>query len=206
MKVGILGGTFDPIHFGHLMIAEQARDQLGLDRLIFMPAAIPPHKRNANISDGQTRMHMLKLAGCNSGPFETSDLELRRPGVSFTVDTLRHFRTTESEADLYLIVGRDNLVDLPNWREPGTIADLTTIAYADRVEAATTRRDEPVKTMPEGLAAFRVVRIDVPLIEISGRDIRRRVREGRSIRYFVPAEVEKFIHERRLYFPTTATS
>lgn len=200
-RSGIMGGTFDPIHLGHLIVAEQAREELRLDRVIFMPAAIPPHKRSAHISAGRVRIAMLELAGCSNPPFAISSLELERTGVSFTVDTLRQLRRDDPDDELFLIVGRDNMLDLPNWREPAQIAQLATVVVANRVDDSTQGRSAPL-VVPAELAQFRIKTVDMPVVEISGRDIRSRVASGRSIRFLVPEAVERYILANKLYTPS----
>lgn len=204
-RTGVFGGTFDPIHFGHLLVAEQARDQLRLDRVIFVPAAIPPHKRSAAISAGPIRVAMLERAGCGLAPFEISQIELQRAGVSFTVDTLRQLRAESPADEFFLLVGRDNLIDLPNWREPAEIAKLATIAYAERLDP---HENSPQSTLGSDQtippAGFRVERIHMPSVEISGRDIRQRVAAKRSIRYFLPDSVVDFIQQNQLYAATSS--
>lgn len=202
-KIGVFGGTFDPIHLGHLLLAEQAREQLRLDRVLFVPALIPPHKQAKRISSPAMRVQMLRLAGCEAPPFEISTIELDREGVSYTVDTLRRLSANHPSCDLTLIVGKDNLRDLHQWREPAALARLASVAYADRIEAATAGAAGNVEGVESGSATFRIERVAMPIIEISGRDIRERIAAGRSIRFLVPDPVAEFIQQHNLYRDAT---
>lgn len=193
MKVGIYGGTFDPIHIAHLIIAEHARCQFSLDRVVFVPCFIPPHKRDRTISSANHRMHMVQLAVGDYLPFSVSDFEIERPGASYTVDTLEHFALTLGlgKEQLYLIIGADNFSDFDQWREPERIVRLATLAVAERPGCRVRQ--------PESVHGAAVHSLHAPLMQISATQIRQRVREGRSIRYLTPAAVEEYIHVNRLY-------
>jgi len=197
VRVGVLGGTFDPVHWGHLLLAEQARDQLSLDRVLFVPAGLPWRKLQRPLSPVGQRVEMVRLA-LEGTPFELSLLEAERPGPSYTADTLEQLRAMLPAAELYFVMGHDALLDLPEWHRPQDILRLATLAVALR----------PDRSGEEGLAQVarrlpgvreRVVWLAMPLVGISGSDIRQRVREGRSIRYLVPPAVEDYIHRHRLY-------
>lgn len=190
-SVGVFGGTFDPIHLGHLLLAERAREALGLSLVLFLPAAVPPHKLTASITDGRLRREMLDIAIAGNEHFLSSDIELRRPGVSYTVDTLKELQTTYPDDELVLIVGSDTIEDIPAWHKPEEIVRLARLAAAPR----------PGTPMPTSLpiADARIEAIAMPLLDISSTDIRARVAAGLTIRYLVPAGVEAFIHFHQLY-------
>jgi nicotinate-nucleotide adenylyltransferase len=189
MRIGILGGSFDPVHLGHLLLAEQCREQAALERVIFMLAARPPHKLSQPLTPFHHRQEMLELAISGCPAFEVGLLERDRPGPSYTVDTLRELRQRLPDAELGLIIGADTLADLNNWREPLTIAELATLLVAARPGMPT-----PTLTPP-----FRGQWISMPLLDIASRDLRARVASGRSIRFFVPRSVECYIQNHRLY-------
>ena len=189
--IGIFGGTFDPIHNAHLLLAETAREELGLDALIFMPANIPPHKVNGRtITPADCRLEMLRLAIGTNPCFRVSTHEIDEQGVSYTVDTLRWLRDRHPAAAFTLLIGGDSARDFNTWREPAAIARLASLAVWAR----------PGVPLPEEVipgVGYRT--IGSPLIEISSTDIRERVREGRSIRYRTPDAVIEYIYKHGLY-------
>ncbi len=198
MKVGVMGGTFDPIHLAHLILAEQARVFLGLDRVLFVPAGAPWRKAERRIAPVADRVAMVRAALAGDPYFEVSLIESERRGPSYTVDTLSVLqRQLGPQAELYFILGQDALADLPNWREPARIVQLARLAVAAR----------PGCPRPDPAALERAVpgireRIDVvpmPQVDISSTDIRRRVAQGLSIRFLVPAAVEAYIAAHGLY-------
>jgi nicotinate-nucleotide adenylyltransferase len=190
-RLGVFGGTFDPPHIGHLALAEQARDQLGLSRVLFVPARVPPHKRGRVSSPIAVRMALTRLAVRGHAAFAVSDVEARRPGPSFTVDTLRALARRHPHAERWLILGADSLDDFAGWRDPDAILSLASLAGAARPGAGRRR-------LPPALAR-RVTWIDAPALDVSSRALRDRVRAGRSIRYLVPDAVAAAIARRRLY-------
>ena len=198
MRLGIYGGTFDPIHFGHLVLAEQCREQCGLDEVWFVPAALPPHKLTNTISSADSRCGMLELAIAGHPAFRVSRIELDRQGPSFTVTTLEHLKAANEARELFLLIGADSLRDLPYWREPARILELATVA-------AVNRGDRPLPDTTElrqsvgPIVDERILRVSMPGIDISSTDIRARVREHRSIRYLVPRAVEMYINHHHLY-------
>lgn len=200
MRLGLFGGSFDPVHYGHLLLAETAREQARLDALWFVPAASQPLKQSRALTAGATRVQMLELAIGGHEAFRISTVELDRGGVSYTVDTLAAIRAQRPDDELCFLMGADSLGDFPRWREPQRICELATLLIACRAG-----QELPD---PEGIATqlglelgktLRVERIDMPAIELSSRDIRRRVSEGRSIRFRVPRAVEKLIESLPLY-------
>jgi nicotinate-nucleotide adenylyltransferase len=200
MRVGVFGGTFDPVHMGHLVLAEQCREQAGLDQVWFVPAARPPHKPEHHLTPFERRAEMLRLAVAGHPAFRVNEIENERAGPSYTVETLEELHRRHPEAELHLILGSDCLPDMPTWYESSRLPRLATLLLIHRPGAPIP--DEAGLRAALGLAAgdplpFRVV--EVPLQEISSRDLRRRVAEGRSIRYLVPRAVEQYIAEKSLY-------
>ena len=179
------------MHNAHLILGEEAREQLELDRVLFVPAGQPWRKTGRQIAAAEDRLAMVRLAVEGNPAFEVSDVELDRPGASYTADTLALLKERHAGAELFFIMGQDALSDLPNWHDPERIAELATLAVAGR-----DGDDGPAP--PPGIGA-RVVRLAMPAIAISGSDIRARVAAGRSIRYRVPASVEQYIREKQLY-------
>lgn len=191
-RVGLLGGVFDPVHNGHLIAAEAAREACGLNRVMFIPASDPPHKRYAGMASAQARAEMVRLSIQDHPCFDLSPIELRRPGPSYTADTLSELRQALGEGvSLFLIIGADNVTEIGAWHRPDRILSLATVVVVRRPGAAPDRADP---ALTRGMQF-----VETPLIEISSTDIRRRVREGRSIRYLVPREVENYIYEHGLY-------
>lgn len=195
-RLGIFGGTFDPIHLGHLIIAEELRYRLGLGQVLFLPAARPPHKTDRHISPDRERALMVELAIDGNPAFAISYVDLERGGLSYTADSLEILREQYPDQQLYFLMGQDSLRDLPNWHDPNRIARLARLGVALRpgVEVDVNRI---VQQVPD--AAGRIDLVDVPLIQIASRVIRERVRSGLPIRYQVPRSVELFIAHRGLY-------
>ncbi|MGI5831855.1 MAG: nicotinate-nucleotide adenylyltransferase [Thermoguttaceae bacterium] len=203
MKTGIFGGTFDPIHNAHLLLAETAREALGLDRVIFVPAGIPPHKRKRLITDGSLRAAMIGAAIAGIPEFDLSDFEIASPEISYTVTTLRHFHALFPEDEFTLIVGSDTLHDIPHWYRPEEICALAGIAVAQRAGDPSPEYDLLAPLVPaRRLARFRKMAIPMPLMELSATEIRRRVGAGKSIRFLTPEGVILLIRENGLYLPS----
>ena len=186
MRIGIFGGTFDPPHVGHLIAAQEIHAQLELDRLLLVPAAVPPHKLDRDVTPAPVRLEMITAAVAGDERFSVSDIEIRRDGPSYTVDTLRQLREEWPDSELVLAIGADQAVEFDTWREPEEIRRLATVA-------AFAREDEEV---PEGWDGP-VVR--VPYLEISSTEIRRRVGAGEAWRYWVPEAVEEIVRREGLY-------
>lgn len=189
MRVGILGGTFDPPHVGHLLVASDACRVLELDRLVLIPSASPPHKRGRVQATAEQRLEMMRAAVAGDPRFEVDDLELRREGPSYSVDTLRELRARMPEAELFFIVGVDQLREFHSWREPDEVARLATLAVVSR-------HGETAEEVNPGVPARSV---PVTRIDLSATEIRRRVAAGESIRYFVPDRVREIIERDGLY-------
>jgi nicotinate-nucleotide adenylyltransferase len=199
-RVAVFGGTFDPVHLGHLILAEQAREQAHLDQVWFVPAASPPHKQGQRVSPFAQRVEMLSLAIAGNAAFRIDELEKDRPGPSFTADTLAQLHRLHPEVDLHLLIGSDCLPDLPGWHEPARIVELAGLLVAARPSwpIPTPAQLRALLPLPDAMPLrFQVV--EVPLIDTASRDLRRRAAEGRSLRYLVPRAVECYIHEKHLY-------
>ncbi|MDP6300447.1 MAG: nicotinate-nucleotide adenylyltransferase [SAR202 cluster bacterium] len=198
MKLGLLGGTFDPIHLGHLLIAEDAREQLELDQVAFIPAGRPWLKAASGVSDAQSRLEMVEVAVFENPHFRVMDVEVRRSGPTFTVDTLEQLRgELPSTTEFFLLLGMDSIGDLARWRESGRLFGLCTVVGISR-PGYDDMDPESLSTI-ESHAPETVQFIEGPLVNISGTDIRERVASGRSIRYRVPDRVEAYIREHGLY-------
>lgn len=202
-RLGILGGTFDPIHLGHLIIAEEARLQLSLDKVLFIPTGQPYLRSSQPSANGQHRLAMVRLAVEDNPRFEVSTVELEREGPTYTVDTLLELREEHGpEAELFLIIGQDSLNDLPRWHRPQELVQLCTLVVAPRPGANPVREDIARSAVPGVAANARILRS--PLIGISGTELRRRAGAGVTLRYWVPPAVEEYIHAHRLYRAETA--
>jgi len=185
MRTGLLGGSFDPIHHGHLILARAAKEELALDRIVLIPANKSPHKTGTKPATAEDRWAMVNLGIRGEEGFEASDLELRRPAPSYTVDTLQELTARCPGDEFTLLIGADNAATFDTWREPDEIRRLARIAVLDRAGSAAVH-DWPVVQR---------------LVDISSTDIRARAADGRSIRYLTPDSVCDYIHSHRLYRP-----
>jgi len=190
-KIGILGGTFDPVHVGHLMVAQDAMDALGLRRVVFVPAALPPHKTDRDVVSAEERFEMVRLAVAESKFFSVSDVEYRRSGPSFSIDTISGLRERYSRGELYFLIGEDNLRDIWSWKEPDKLFNTCSVVVIGRAG----REDESGFDNLPGPA----IRLDIHRIDLSSSEIRSRIGEGRSISYLVPPAVERYIYGNHLY-------
>ncbi|WP_153556625.1 nicotinate-nucleotide adenylyltransferase [Roseimaritima sediminicola] len=203
MRIGIFGGSFDPVHHGHLLIALRAWEQLHLDHVRMIPAAQSPLKPPGTHAAASERLEMLRLATGGTDCLVVDDRELRRGGVSYTVDTLQELRDGEPSAEWFLVVGADSLASLPQWHRPERLLRLATLAVVRR--GGQPPLDYGVLASladAETIARCRAAEIRMPLIEMSSSDLRRRVAEGRTIRFQTPRAVEAYIDSHRLYRPT----
>jgi nicotinate-nucleotide adenylyltransferase len=207
MRVGLFGGSFDPIHLGHLLIAESVRESASLDSVCFLPTAMAPHKQGQGVSPAKQRVEMLQLALAGFEEFLIDTMEIDRGGVSYTVDTLEALRESRPEDDLFLIMGGDALAELPTWKSPERICQLATPIVVARPGAPPIDLDviRPL-VEPARLAEVESLRVTLPLIEMSSTDLRRRVAERKSIRFRTPRAVEKYIETQKMYRPTDVTS
>jgi nicotinate-nucleotide adenylyltransferase len=200
MRVGVFGGTFDPVHYGHLLLAETCREQCRLDHVLFLPAAIPPHKQRWQLTPAQGRLEMLALAIAGHDAFAICEMEIQRGGVTYTVDTLTDLRAQRPPDDLFFLMGADSLRDLPTWRNAPRICELA-------VPVVVRRRDTPEPDFGTlaGLVSelrlqeIRRHQVQMPLVEFSSTAIRQAVAAGRTIRYQTPRAVEKYIETHGLY-------
>jgi len=190
-RVGLFGGSFNPPHVGHLAVAEAARDEAALDRVLWMPAATPPHKRDDDLPAAEHRLAMTRLATAGHDAFAVSDLELRRAGVSYTVDTLRALRADHPGAAFLLLLGGDSLRQFHTWREPDAILDLAQPLVYPRPGSDLAAVDPSLRR--------RAILLDRPLLDLSSTDVRGLLRAGRSARYLVPDAVLAYADEHRLY-------
>ncbi len=215
-KLGILGGTFNPIHYAHLAAAEEVRSRLELDRILFVPSYLPPHKLEEDVPSAVQRLEMVKLAIADNPSFEPSDIEINRGGKSYTIDTIEALQETNPDVELYFIIGLDSFLDIQTWHDwkklltlccfvvlsrPGyRFIDLVKIDFMKHAE-------KELASLDAGHLAHTMVRSGaliiwlemVPLYDISSTDIRRRVKQGRSIKYLLPETVEIYIMNNRLY-------
>lgn len=200
MRLGIFGGSFDPVHYGHLLLAECCREQCRLDEVWFMSAAAPPHKQGRELAPAKARLEMLELATSGNEAFRVSSLEVDRGGVSFTVETLRAIAAEHPQADLYLLMGADSLRDLPTWREPAEIL-ARAIPVVVRRGGSAEPDFAPLAELTSSARLGEIVssQVTMPLMEQSSTDLRERASEGRSLRYRTPRAVEKYIETQGLY-------
>lgn len=198
-KIGIMGGTFDPIHYGHLVTAEAAREKFCLDKVIFVPSGNPPHKKNKEISPGIDRVNMTVLATANNPYFEVSDIELKRDGYTYTVDTLKEFIKIYGEnTRFYFITGADAVMEILTWKDVSTILKLCRIVSAYRPGSDINKFRSMVDEL-EKVHRSNIHLIEVPALAISSTEIRQRVKSGITIKYLLPEKVEKYILEKGLY-------
>jgi nicotinate-nucleotide adenylyltransferase len=202
MRIGIFGGTFDPVHYGHLIVAEQAREQASLDQVWFVPSARPPHKADQPISPFDRRAEMLSLAiAGQEDRFRIEPMEKDRPGPSFTADTLDELDARHPDTEWFLILGADSVKDVPTWRDPMRIIDRATILAAARPGAPLWTAADLAAGLGTDAGRVRLQVINSPQVDIASRDLRRRAAEGRSLLFQVPHSVRVYIREKRLYQP-----
>lgn len=215
-KIGVLGGTFNPIHYGHLAAAEEIRDRLKLDRVLFIPVYLPPHKQEEGMPSAVQRLEMVRLATAGNTHFKVSDIEVKRKGLSYTIDTIEALRAADPGANLFFITGLDSFIDIRTWKEwerlltlcsfvvlsrPGyRFKDLSKIGFmkeAKRELDALDRRAETQTVLESG--GVKVFLELVPFYDISSTDIRARIKDARTIKYHLPETVENYIIENKLY-------
>lgn len=199
MKVGIMGGTFDPIHMGHLILGEEAYEELHLDQVVYLPAGNPPHKQNrVDGASDRERLDMVRLAVSGNPHFAVSDYEMRQNRLSYTSVTLTELKNMHSDHKYYFIIGADSLFDFDKWHEPGVIASLCTLVVATRQEATNYSLVRKIRHLEDDYNA-RCVLLNSGNFDISSREIRKRLEKGRSIRYYVPDSVRNYIVKHGLY-------
>lgn len=197
-RLGVFGGTFDPIHQGHLIAAEELRFALQLDLVLFLPAAQPPHKVGRRVAAEADRLRMVEMAIVGNSHFGVSYVDTRREGLSYTSESLTIICKEFPSQQIYFLMGQDSLRDFPTWHDPGSIARQARLGVALR-PGVNLVVENIIEQVPE--AAGRLDIVDIPLIQIASHQIRQRIREGRPITYQVPEAVEEYIHRRGLYLP-----
>lgn len=195
MRLGVMGGTFDPIHMGHLAAAENARFYFNLDQVLFMLSAEPPHKTGQQITLAQHRLRMVELAIADNPWFEASTLEMQRVGASYTFDTLKQLHAQLNNPEIFFLMGSDSLFDLVNWYHYEGIAHLCHLVSISRPGFA---NEEAYLALPQEIRQKTTI-LEVPALEISSSEIKRRLQVGEPVRYLLPAEVEVYIKEHNLY-------
>ncbi len=199
-RLGVFGGSFDPVHVGHLRLAEEAREAFALDRVLFIPTWVSPFKTGRATTPPAHRLEMARLATRDNDAFAVSAIECVREGASYTVETLRALRREHPGAELWFLTGTDALAGLPRWREPEAVLELARFGVATRAGTTVEAARESLAHLPgnwrERIAFFPMTNVD-----ISSTDLRARLREGRSVRYLLPGDVEAYIAARGLYEP-----
>src|SRR5437867_1119952 len=200
-RIGVLGGTFDPIHYGHLAVAEECRVALGLDLVLFLPAGNPPHKRGRRISPAADRVRMVEMAIASNPFFRLSRIDVDRSGPSYTIGALEALRQEWGpQARLWFLMGGDSLADLLTWHQPERLLELTRVAATNRPGAPKPDPRSLEARLPG--AAERIDLVEIPWLDISASGLRERVAQGRPIKYQLPEPVERYVYERGLYRPT----
>lgn len=198
-KIGIMGGTFNPIHFGHLILAEAAYEQYHLDKVLIMPAKEPSHKTISDTITEEDRVEMVKRAIKGNDHFELSLLEINREGITYTIDTLTELHEEDSEIEYYFIMGADSLFHFNSWKEPEKILKLTNILVANRDLSTFSALNSQIDYLSDKYDEANISLLDTPNLEISSHALRKRVRQNLSIKYYVPESVEEYIKDHGLY-------
>jgi nicotinate-nucleotide adenylyltransferase len=197
-KIGIMGGTFNPIHTAHLILGESAYEQFGLDQILFMPSKTPPHKLQEDIISNEHRSSMVQLAIESNPHFEFSSLELNRTGITYTFDTLEELTKIHPENQYYFILGADSLFQIEQWKNPERIFQLTEIIAAGRYHLSPTKMEDQIAYLNLTYKA-KIHLLQIPNMDISSNLLRKKLLNGQSIRYYVPEKVEYYITEHNLY-------
>ena len=198
-RIGIMGGTFDPIHYGHLAAAEAARIEFGLCKVIFMPVGNPPHKQSQKISDAEHRYRMTALATSSNSGFEVSRLEVDKAGITYTFDTMKELRNIYGEVPaIYFITGADAVLELLTWYKLGELLTLCKFIAVTRPGFDICKLEQKIAEITSKYDG-EIICLEVPLLEISSTDIRERIRSGKPVKYLLPEEVEAYIHKNGLY-------
>lgn len=198
MKIGIIGGTFDPIHNGHLIIGEYIRDYLTLDEIVFIPAGQPPHKNGKYQLSAKHRFNMVSLAIENNPKFSLSDMEIKNIDISYTFNTIKKLKDENANIDYYFIIGADSLFNLHDWYRFGDLAKITKFALRGRLGHTKEEIENRIQYLQEKYDA-EIIYIDGPLIEISSSVIRNRILLNKSIKYLLPDQVKEYIENNNLY-------
>ncbi|RDU23168.1 nicotinate-nucleotide adenylyltransferase [Anaerosacchariphilus polymeriproducens] len=197
-KVGIMGGSFDPIHIGHLILAESAYEQFDLEQVLFIPTGNPPHKDISIFSTSKQRLEMVSLAIQDNSHFQLSTLEMEREGVIYTFRTLEIIKNQNPDTDYYFIMGADSLFDFESWKEPSKITEYCTLLVATRENMENQALKDKILYLKNKYKS-RIQILNTPNIDISSRSVRESVKNGSTIKYFVPKEVETYIKKNHLY-------
>lgn len=197
-KIGIMGGTFNPIHYGHLLLAENAYEQINLNKVLFMPVKNPPHKKKPVAVTEQQRVDMINLAISDNPHFELSTLELDREGVTYTADTLMILTKLNPDTEYYFIVGADSLFYMQEWKNPQVIFDHCTVIAANRDNSAEEEINHQIKYLETRYNAG-IKLISMPTVQISSKNIREKIAGNKTVKYFLPDQVINYIQEHRLY-------
>lgn len=197
-KIGILGGTFNPIHTGHLMMAENAYEQFDLQKILFLPCGEPPHKDRLSFANTRHRANMVSMAIADNPHFELSLVEIDRPGVTYTCETLQALAREHADHEYFFILGADSLFTFEHWKNPEEICNLCTLLAATREDLAATEVDRQIDYL-RGKYGGNIFRLNMPDFDISSKLIRERLKQGKTIKYMVPGQVEQYILEQNLY-------
>lgn len=198
-KIGIMGGTFNPIHIGHLVIAEEVRCRFDLDKIIFIPAGNPPHKDYKNITAGKHRYQMTLLATIDNPYFDVSSIELAREGITYTIDTITTLREKcDKDVDLYFITGADSIIELSTWKQVDKLLNLCKFIAATRPGFDIAKIEDKVREL-EARYNKSIYSLSVPALQISSTDIRNRINQGMTVKYLLPESVEHYINKHNLY-------
>ena len=198
-KIGVMGGTFDPVHIGHLILAQCAYEQLGLEKVMFIPSGNPPHKPNrATGTSDADRIEMVRLAVADNPAFEVNCMEMDQSGPTYTYLTLEKLREEDKKSELYFILGEDSLVDFPTWMKPQEIVKHCRIAVGIRPGSSDEKIDDIIRRV-RGITGGEFIRIKAPALEISSHEIRERISKGMPARYYIPDAVLEYIERRGLY-------
>ena len=197
-KIGLMGGTFNPIHIAHLILAENAYREHGLDEIIFLPNGIPPHKRNAHIAPDDDRLAMVRLAVEGIPYFSVSDMEMVREGLSYSSDTLLELRSAHPDCEYYFIMGGDSIEQFETWHRPDIILANCIVLAAIREQSDEEEFDRQIASLCQKYGAD-IRKLSIPRLDLSSSEIRKRVREGMSVRFMVPQAVLDYMTEKGLY-------
>lgn len=198
-KYGIMGGTFDPIHLGHLFIAETSRQELDLNKIIFIPAGDPPHKKNRKITDAYHRLSMTNIAINDNKSFMLSNIEINRGGYSYTVETIKKLLKCYGETtELYFITGTDAFMEMETWKDYKQLFAMVRVVVATRLGYNDISFNAKIQSFKKKYNA-KIIKLPIPVLEISSSDIRNRVKKKKSIKYLVTEGVEQYIYKHQLY-------
>lgn len=201
-RLGVFGGTFDPIHFGHLRMAEEARETFALDRVLFVPNFVSPFKLDRTMTPGALRVEMIRQAIVDNPYFAADSREIERVGPSYTVETLRGLKAENADAELFFLTGTDAVQGLPQWKSPEELLTLARFIAAARPGV---QKQEVLASLPNAWEE-RILFLPMPELDISSTDLRARAGEGKSLRYLTPRAVEEFVREHRLYLPNAGNA